>query len=177
MIPHYPFNRKKGQKPFCGFRQAEIRGIEDEVTGAVVCSKFCGKTTSEATTIYDQVVFAKPGRKCFVYELHIHQQGFFASFAGAFPKAPVVYQHHIIPITGEIGSILGPTFDASCVAVEVKNQTFRLVYKKMQAADEDPGFGLKTDFGKWRLITKPEIGRQLFGFKYEFFLDEISNNR
>ena len=97
-------------------------------------------------------------------------------FAGAFSKAAVVEQYHIIIVTVKVFGISCPAFYTSGVAMEIKDQSFWIFPVKMQAVDTYTGFYIKKIFLERDIIFELKILFQFFRFKNEFLLEKINKD-
>jgi hypothetical protein len=169
-------NGKNRKKPFQDPGKIKVRGVEDQIAGVVIGSQFGSKSTAQAAAINDQVVFGIPLFQLIINELHITQHFFFASFAGAFSKSPVIYQPHIIIIAIKIFGIPGPAFDTPGVSMKVENKPFWIFPVKMKTVDPDTGLNIKKIFFERDIILELEILFQFFRLKDQFFLEKINKN-
>ena len=168
--------RKDRKKSLHHFFEAVVRTVEDQVTGLVVRSDLCGKSTADTAAIKDKIVFRTLLLERVIYELHIGQHLFFASFTGAFSKAPVIHHHHIIIVAVEVAGIFGPALDAAGISVEIENNAFGVFPVKMEAVDPYAGLDIEEELFEGNIVFELEIGRQPFRFEDEFILNEKSND-
>lgn len=119
VVPEKEAMGQKRQEPFYRFNKTEIRCIQYQVTGCIICSYLGGKPAAQASPVNKYVVlfifFGKP----VVYKLHISQHFFLTPLTGAFSKATVIYQYHIIAIPVKIPCIFCPAFNTPGIAVKI----------------------------------------------------------
>ncbi len=143
VIAQEPAMGQEWSEPLRHLDETEIGCIQDQVTRLVICCEFDGETASKAAAINKYMVFFKSGSQLPVNILHIRQQIFLTPFAGAFAKTPVINQHYIISISVKIPRTFGPAFDASGIAMQVKDQALGFGTKKVQAINADTRFRRK----------------------------------
>src|SRR5690606_18767179 len=105
--------------------------------------QLCGKPATETPSVHDEMLFPKLCCQCSIHKLHIVQHVFFRALTGAFAKASVIYQHHIIVVAGKIHGIFGPAFYTATIAMKIENPPVWLEYCKTPAIDAHVGFHIK----------------------------------
>lgn len=173
---HHPY-RQDGQKTFHHFPETVIGRIQDQVAGIVITGEFGGETASHTAAINDQVIFRVLIFQAVINELHVSQHFLFTSFAGAFPEAPVIHQHHIIIIAVKIPCITGPALYAAGIAMKIEDEPLGFFPVKMQSVDPHPRFNIKEVFPERGVIPELKILPEFLGFENEFFLQEIGQYR
>lgn len=163
------------QEAFHHLAEVVVGRIQDKVAGTVVRGHLYGKAASEAASVHDKMVFGILGGQGFVNELHIVQHFLFTPLPGAFTKAAVVHQHHVVIVAVKIAGIFCPALDASRVAVEIEDQSFRLRAVKVQAVDAYAWLHVKVHFAERGIVAELEFLRQLFRLENEVILQEINS--
>ena len=108
-----------------------------------------------------------------IYKLHVIEHSGFSSFPGAFTKATVIYQDHVIIITVEIPGISCPSLYASRIPMKVKYQAAGFFPEKMKAIDAHSRRHVKIQFPERNVILELKIGMELFRFENKQVLEEI----
>jgi hypothetical protein len=172
-VPEYEPDGEKGKKAFHHFGKTIIGGFENEVAGLVVGGDFGGKAAADAAPVDEYIMLRVLGEQLVVDKLHIAHDVMFAAFAGAFAKAAIIDQHHIVIIPVKIAGIFGPSFYAAGIAVEVKDQSFGMFPVKMQAIDANAGADIEKQFFEGNIVFKQEVLAEFFGLKNKPVLYEI----
>ena len=159
-----------------GFFETVIRSVEYEIPRLVVAGEFGGESAAKTSSVNDDMTFTKLNSEGIVHELHIAQHFFFRPFAGAFTEPPVIYQYHIIIIAEKIPCIPGPAFDATGIAMKIKDQPQRLIHFKMQPIDANARFYIKKQFFKGSVVFVNKVLVEFFGLKDEPFLYQVNDN-
>lgn len=176
MITQHPVHRQDGQEPFHHFFKTVVRRIKDQVARVIRSGQLRGYPAADASPVNKYMLLAESFPEPVVHELRIMDQVLLAPLARTLSKAAVIDQDHIIFIPVKITRILRPTLDAPAIAMKIKYKALGRGSEKMKAVDPHTGCGIEEKFFKGIIIGKPEIGSQFFGFKDEFFLQEIGGN-
>ena len=173
MVPQYPAQWQHGQKSFDDTQEIEIRCVQNEIARIIVGCQFGRETTAHAPAIHDQVIFLVLFLQPVVHELHIIEHILLTAFSGTLAEATVIHQYHIIIISVKIARISRPSFDAAGVAMEIKDEAFRVVAKKMQPIDPYARLNIEEIFPERDIIFECEILLQLLRFEYQLLLQQI----
>jgi len=92
-----------------------------------------------------------------IYKLHIIQHFFFTSFTGAFTKATIVYQYHIIIVSIKITGVLGPTLYAATIPMKIQYESCWFFAKEMKSVYPDPRRHIKKILPERNIVFKLEI--------------------
>ena len=175
MIPQHPAYGEYGQEPFYHYAKIIIGRIEDQVAGFIVRRNFCRKAAADAASVYDDMVFGVFAGEHIINKLHIIQHVFFAAFAGAFAKAAVIDQYHIIIVTVKITGILSPSLYAAGIAMKIQDQSFGIGAVEVQPADTYTRRNIKKQFIERDIVPELKIGRQLFWFENKPVLHQVNH--
>jgi hypothetical protein len=173
LVAEHIFDGQKRQETFHCPGKIIVRCIQDQVAGLVVRSDLGGKAAAQAPAIDQDMVFGVLGFEGIIHKLHVVEHVLFPPFSGAFSKAAVIHQDHIITVTGKVQRIAGPAFDAAGVSMEIKDQALGVVPEKMQAIDPYPRGNIEKQFPERAVIFEFKILLKLFGLEYEFVLQQI----
>lgn len=176
LVAKHEAEGEDGQELLDGAGEIIVWRIQDEVARGVLGGEFGGEAAAQASAIDDDLGFRIIFLQGIIHVLHITQHGIFAALAGAFPKPPVVYQHHIIIIPVEIPGIFGPALDAAGVAMEIEDHPMRIIAVEMEAVDADARLYVKEQFAKGDIIHVLEILGELFRFEDEFLLYQVADH-
>jgi hypothetical protein len=143
MIAQNVMDRENGKEALDDFLKIVIGRVQDQVPWFVLRSHLCREAAPKTPAVHYYVMFVVLPGQDFVYKLHVIKHLLFTPLASAFTKAPVIYKDHIIVISVKVFCIPGPSLDASCVTMKIKNKAERFFAVKMKPVNSNTRFDIK----------------------------------